>query len=169
MNQESILCIGKIVGVHGISGEIKVYPYAESMNLFNPGNRILVKESGDEHRSYTVRKARQHKRILCLAFEGIDDRNAAEALVGAGVFVQRSVLPETEEDTWYWCDLIGLDVFGTDEDYVGQITSIIETGSNDVYVVQNGEKETLIPAIATVVVNVDLETRRMQVDLPEGL
>lgn len=169
MNPDRILQIGKIVGIHGIKGELKVVSTSESLDLFRPGNQILVQLRDGACRPYTVRKVNAYKNILRMALDGIDDRNEAETVVGTQLFISRSVLPETEPDTWYWSDLIGLDVFTRDDEFIGRVASIIETGSNDVFVVRNGDKEILIPAIASVIVDIDLEARRMRVDLPEGL
>jgi len=82
-------------------------------------------------------------------------------------------LPELEEDTHYWFDIIGLSVFLKDNTFIGNVTSVIPTGSNDVYVVKDPDKnktqEILIPAIESVVLEIDLKNGRMSVDLPEGL
>lgn len=104
---------------------------------------------------------------MCL--KGVTDRDAAEALVGSQIFIAKAELPGLEPDTNYWFDLIGLDVLTTDEKYLGRIESIIQTGSNDVYVVKNGTTEILIPALESVVLTIDLESGRMQVELPDGL
>jgi 16S rRNA processing protein RimM len=90
-------------------------------------------------------------------------------MVGCDLFIKKSELPELEEGTYYWFDLIGIDVYTTQEEYLGRIASIVETGSNDVYVVKNGEQEILIPALETVVLDIDLGKKQMRVDLPEGL
>ncbi len=83
---------------------------------------------------------------------------------------QRECLPELEEeDTYYWVDLIGLSVFAVCGEYLGRIHSIFPTGSNDVFVVKDENREILVPALASVVVDVDLEGRTVRVDLPEGL
>ena len=74
-----------------------------------------------------------------------------------------------EKDSYFWFDLIGMAVFTTTGEYLGRLESIIETGSNDVYVVQDGKEEVLVPALESVVVDVDIEANRMQVELPEGL
>ena len=74
-----------------------------------------------------------------------------------------------DEDTYYWFDLIGIEVYTKTEEFLGRIESILETGSNDVYVVKKHEKEVLIPALKSVVLEIDLEHKLMQVDLPEGL
>ena len=83
--------------------------------------------------------------------------------------MEKSRLPALEEGTYYWSDLIGLDVHATDGRFLGKIASIFRTGSNDVYVTRDEDRETLIPALVSVVKSVDLETGRMTVDLPEGL
>ena len=169
MTPDRILPIGKIVGVHGLKGEVKAISSAESLGPFHPGKRILVKYQDGDHRPLTIKKAQPYKQILRMAFDGIDDRDAAETLVGKELCIRRSDLPETESDSWYWFDLIDLDVFTREDVYIGRVAEMIETGSNDVFVVRNGDAEILIPAIASVVIAIDLETRRMHVDLPEGL
>ena len=89
------------------------------------------------------------------------------------MFIERKRLPEPEEDTYYWSDLIGLSVFSEQGQSLGKIKTIMRTGSNDVYVVQDrsdGEtRETLVPALKSVVLEVNLEQRTMHVILPEGL
>ena len=80
----------------------------------------------------------------------------------------RAQMPPLEDGSYYWCDLIGSAVYD-DEQYIGTLESIIPTGSNDVYVVTDGEKETLVPALASVVREVDVNRKRMRVTLPEGL
>jgi len=89
--------------------------------------------------------------------------------VGAELLVDRSVLPEPEDDTYFWVDLIGLRVMDQALGLLGRIDSVIETGSNDVFVVKGGEREVLVPGLASVVVRVDLENGEMIIDLPEGL
>jgi 16S rRNA processing protein RimM len=104
-----------------------------------------------------------------VGLEGVTDRSAAEALTGAEVVVARGRLPQPEADSFYWTDLIGLTVATMDGKPLGNLVRILETGANDVYVVRQGKRETLVPALAAVVRRVDLEQRRMWVELPEGL
>lgn len=169
MNPEDILEIGKIVGVHGIRGQVKVYSYAESTDPFAPGKAVALKCFDGSYSTYTVEKVQPYKNMLRMAFEGIDGRDAAEALVGSAVFISRSTLPEPESDTWYWCDLIGLDVYAVNRGFIGRVVSMIETGSNDVFVVRNNGGETLIPAIDSIVIEIDIAANTMRVALPEGL
>ena len=165
--------VGKVVGVHGIKGNLKVCSYAESETVFKPGRSILVKKAGQIENRYSIQWAKPHGKAMLLSLKGIDDRNAADCLVGAEFFIERTSLPELEPGSYYWVDLIGLSVFSSDDQYIGYIESIIPTGSNDVYVVKNHDKnndhEILIPAIESVVLNIDFKNKIMRVDLPQGL
>jgi 16S rRNA processing protein RimM len=105
-----------------------------------------------------------------LQIENIDDRRAAEAFAGKEIWIKKSDLPTTEEGTYYWFDLIGLTVITTAGEILGKLDNILATGSNDVYVVRNAEgREILVPALETVVLEVDVAQKQMRVDLPEGL
>lgn len=93
----------------------------------------------------------------------------AEKLKGQELFVHRKHAVELEEDEYFICDLIGIDVYEEDK-LLGQLTDVLETGSNDVYIVQDSNmREILIPALKSVVESIDIEGKRMQVKLPEGL
>ncbi len=169
MSKNEHILIGRVVGVHGIKGCLRICSYAESDTLFAAGSSVLVKNSAAEIFPLTIRQAAPHKQGLLLHLEGIEDRDRAETLVGSGLFVRKSALPQPEEGSYYWHDLIGLSVFTSENSFLGKLASVIPTGSNDVYVVKHGKKETLVPALASVVTGIDLESGTMQVQLPEGL
>lgn len=169
MEKDNFLPIGKVVGIHGIHGILKVYSDSDSWSLFSPGCPIAIQNSDGSVKSWQIKWIRPHKRFLLLSLEGVSDVERAQGFKGARVLVDKSSLPQLEEGTYYWSDLIGLRVFLIDGTCLGNIESIIETGSNDVYVVRKGNRETLIPALEKVVKAVDLESKTMQVDLPEGL
>jgi 16S rRNA processing protein RimM len=158
------------VSAHGVGGTIKVYSYADSPALFNQGNNILVKNPDNSNeKSYRIKWSAPHSRFLLLMFEGVDSRSAADNLKGSELFIEKAVLPELEENTYYWEDIIGLSVYTEDDIFLGRVDSIIETGSNDVYVVKDGKREILIPAIESVIKLIDLDLKKMKVNLPEGL
>ena len=108
-----------------------------------------------------------------MAMEGIDTRDHAQALVGADLLVERAQLPELDDGIYYWADIIGLTVYGKDSARLGVVVDIMTTGGNDVYVVKPPHappgRERLIPALATVVTEIDVKRGIMRVDLPEGL
>jgi 16S rRNA processing protein RimM len=173
VQQNGFLVVGKIVGSHGIKGNLKIRSYAESDTVFKPGKSILVIQAGHIEKKYSIQWVKPHGKFMLLSLKGIEDRNAADSLVGAGVFIERASLPEPEEGSYYWIDIIGLSVFSTDDRYIGCIESIMPTGGNDVYVVKNQDisdhHEILIPAIESVVSSIDLKNKIMRVNLPEGL
>ncbi|MFO7667412.1 MAG: ribosome maturation factor RimM [Desulfobacterales bacterium] len=167
---DGFISIGKIVNAHGVDGTIKVYSYAESLSVFNPGNMILVRNPGDSpDKHYKVKWSAPHSRFVLLMFEEVNSRNLADNLKGSELFIEKAGLPELEENTYYWEDIIGLSVYTEDGIFLGRIESIIETGSNDVYVVNDGKSEVLVPAMESVVLKIDLDKKTMKVNLPEGL
>jgi len=173
VEKKGFLPIGKIVGAHGVKGNIKVYSYAESLALFEQGSSILVVSAKEFEQTFEIKWIKPHGRVALLSLEGIESRDLAETLIGSELFVKRDRLPELVDGSYYWFDIIGLAVFTNDEKYIGRVESIISTGSNDVYVVKDTQKdrdnEILIPATESVVLKIDLEQKRMIVDLPEGL
>ncbi len=169
METDGLLPIGKIVGAHGIMGALRVFSFAESPSVFKPGGLIYLKSDKGGERTCTIKWAKPHRKGVLLALKGIDSRNGAESLIGAELLVNKESLPKLEKGTYYWFDIVGLSVFTFDNAYIGRVTSILPTGSNDVYVVQDEDKEILVPALESVVVEIDFEKKRMTVDLPEGL
>ncbi len=163
------MLIGKIVGVHGFKGAHKLCSYAESLEVFVPGKSILIRDHRSREDFYKIDWVKPHTGTPLLSLNGIVNREQALALVGGELFIPKSELPELEEDTYYWHDLLGIEVYTPTDRLLGVIESIIDTGSNDVYVVKNKKKELLIPALESVVLEIDLDRGRMQVNLPEGL
>ena len=162
--------IGIIVGAHGVKGNSKVRSFADSLSLFKPGGALLARdEASGSTKHLEINWVKPHTGNMLISFRGVSDRNQAEALIGSELFIAKDELPVLDEDVHYWFDLIGIEVYTTEGDHLGRIESIIETGSNDVYVVKDGSTEVLIPALASVVLNIDTELNRMEVDLPEGL
>ena len=173
MDDDGIILIGKIVGAHGLNGTSKVHSYAESPNIFAPEMEILVKNAEGKIGPRRIRWAKPHARTLLLSFEGVTSRDQAQELVGCEMYVEKSVFPELDEGTYYWFDLIGLAVYTSNNDYLGRLESVLPTGSNDVYIVRNPKgdpkEEIIIPALESVVLDIDLGQKTMIVDLPEGL
>lgn len=167
-NKDGHILIGEIVGFHGLKGVLKIRSYAESLSVFEPESSVFLETDG-EKKVFTVEWVKAHKRGALMALETIRSRNQAETLMGAGLFIEKTRLPDLEDGVWYWSDLMGLSVYTINEEYLGRITDIITTGSNDVYVVKDGKNETLVPALEWVVTAVDMEKGVMQVVLPEIL
>ncbi|MBW1743630.1 MAG: 16S rRNA processing protein RimM [Deltaproteobacteria bacterium] len=169
MVEDALISIGKVVGTHGIKGYLKVISYAESTAPFADGKELALRQVGKPVARFRIESARPHKRGFLLALEGITSIDVAKEWVGYELCIDRATLPEPEQDTYYWDQIIGLDVFTVDGGRLGRVAAIFPTGSNDVYVVREGKKEILIPALESVVVDIDLTANTLRVDLPEGL
>ena len=166
MVADRLVAVGKVVKAHGVRGHLRLMPFGETLEGLGAGEEVSARlPDGSIQRLITVEIRTQRKSVLFLSREV---RTAAEAqrLVGAEICVPESRLPALAADEFYWHQLIGLEVMSVDGRRLGTIRQIIETGSNDVYVVQDGREEVLIPALAEVVREVNLERRLMVVHLP---
>jgi len=172
-DRDDLLLVGKVVGAHGIRGNLKVHSYTESLSVYETKEGIHVILPDGSIRTMTVDRVWRHGKGVLMIFESVTRRDQAEGLIGAELFVEKEYLPALEEDTYYWFDLVGLRVVDAAGASLGRLVRVISTPGNDVYVVRGERggqpKETLIPAIGDVVLGIDLEGGTMTVDLPEGL
>jgi 16S rRNA processing protein RimM len=166
MNKTTSFTIGKVTGVHGLGGNVKVWSFAESEETFSPGTSVLLKLEEEKGKLYTILKVLPHKKGVILSLEGVNTINLAEDLVGKEILIDRDQLPEPDEDSWFWEDLLGLDVIDHQKGFIGKVTDIFPTGSNDVLVVKDKEKETLVPMHKNFVETVDLDKKTMTITLP---
>ena len=155
--------LGRISGLFGVKGWVKVYSYTEPREaVLNYGRWLL--SVADGWREATVAEGQRHGKTVIARIDGYVDRDQAAGLVGAEIAVPRDALPETEEDRFYWSDLEGLRVVHRDGTELGRVAYLLETGANDVMVVQ-GEQERLIPFVmGEVILGVDLADGRIDVD-----
>lgn len=163
MSDERRLLLGRIVGVFGLRGELKLESSTEPRTaIFNYQPWTL--RAGTAEREVSGVRGRETSKNVVASFPGVDDRDAAQALVGQEIWVPRSALPEPEPGEYYWVDLEGLAVETVDGMALGRISHLFATGANDVVVVR-GERERLIPFVqGDVVRDIDLDAGRMVVD-----
>lgn len=161
--------IGKVTGVHGLNGNLKVWSFAESIDTFGAGRIVLLQTENGQSREFKIKKASTHKKGLLLSLETIENRTLAEELIGSEIKIGRDQLPEPEEDSWYWQDLIGLNVSDHIKGALGRVTDIFPTGAYDILVVtdKDNNKEILIPMNRHFVADVDLENQKIVTTLPE--
>lgn len=169
MSGDALIPIGKIVGTHGIKGLLKVISFAESTGSFAPGRHVSLRRQGQPDAIHTIASSAPHKSVVLLALEGIASIEEAEAWIGADLCINKTSLPDLETGTYYWHQIIGMDVITVEGRHLGRVAAIWPTGSNDVYVVRQGNHEILIPAIDSVVLEINPGQNSMRVDLPEGL
>ena len=167
--KKDLVLIGKIVGDHGLKGTSKIQSYAESLEIFKSGTVLLVSSPDGSENHYEIDWIKSHSRGALLTLKEVTDRDQAKSLIGSELYIEKAELPELEAGTYYWSDLIGVNVYTSDDRYIGSVASIIETGANDVYVVKDADKEILVPALESVVQSIDIESKIMRVELPEGL
>ncbi|MBC7264233.1 MAG: 16S rRNA processing protein RimM [Chloroflexi bacterium] len=160
------LVIGRVVAPWGRSGEIKVALETDFPHRFALLREVFV---GPDRTPRALLSSRLHQGHVILRLAGCDDRNAAEGLRGLEILIPISQAMPLEEGQYYLHQIFDLHVYDESECYLGQVMEILVTGSNDVYVVRDGERELLIPALADVILRVDLEQGRMIVRLPKGL
>ncbi len=159
-----MVVMGKIVAAHGILGWVKIQPYTEYLDSLLDYDTWQV---GDERtwRPVQVLEADVHGKVVIAKLEGVADRTAAEKCKGQLVAVPRSELPEEEEGEYYWSDLIGLKVMNVAGEELGAVDTLLETGANDVLSVRDAQgKQILIPFIASVIEQVDLQQKTILVD-----
>ncbi len=166
---DRLVLIGKVAATHGIKGQLRVVPFSGDADSILTQRTLILKGSNGESDIYEVVNSSVHGKKVLLTLKAFDDINKVEHLVGREIYVKREQLPELSEGEYYWCDLIGLKVFTTKGECLGELFDIISTGSNDVYLVRTGEHEYLVPAIEGIVTDINLREGVMIVDPPEGL
>ena len=163
-----LLQVGAILSTHGLKGEVKVFPTTDDKQRFLELNECIW-EKGTKRENLTIQSCRFFKSLVILKFRGIDDINAVEPYVKGNLFVDRDHAVACEEGEYFIADLIGLSVVEDTGRDLGYLTDVIETGANDVYVVEKDGREILIPAIRQCILDVDLAGSVMTVHLLDGL
>lgn len=157
---------GKIVTTHGIKGEVKIMPYTDYPELLCEFDRLFL---GKNHEEIIVERSRVSKNMIIAKLEGYDTPEASEKLRNKILYMHRDDL-ELDEDTYFIQDLIGLEVSDADSGFVyGKIIDVMQTGANDVYVIQGKDREYLVPAIPAVVISTNIDENTMTIRPLEGL
>lgn len=158
--------VGEVVKPHGVQGELKIYPITDNPQRFKKLKEVILVQD-QVSRRYNVVRAKVQPDGVYLMLEGITNRDEAEKLRGWAVKIDRAEVPPLKEG-WYYFELEGMQVY-EGETLLGTLTQVLQTGANDVYLVKGPKGEICVPALKTVVKNVDVAARRMDVTLPQGL
>lgn len=165
---EQFLQVGVISSTHGIRGEVKVFPTTDDPARFKKLKKVLL-DAGEERLELEVQSVKFFKQFVIVKFKGIDNINDIEKYKGKGLFVPRKDAVPLDEDEYYIADLIGMEVF-TGDGRFGVVKDVMETGANEVYIVESDEHgEVLIPAIRQCVLDINVEEKKMLVHLLDGL
>lgn len=165
--EPEFLSIGILHGLHGVRGEMKMEVWTDFPERIKKGKEIFI---GEKKEKQIVRSFKQVNHGFLIAFEGYEIPEDIRLLLKKKVYISTKQLPRLEENTYYYHQVIGMDVFSVDEVRLGKIVEIISTGSNDVYVIKGEDQnrpEILIPAISSVIVKVDLDDKKMIINPPE--
>lgn len=161
---ENLLKAGKIVNTHSLRGEVRIYPYCDGPEFLCEFDYLYV-----ENNKMKVISSRVHKGQALIKFEGINNINEAETLVGSMVYIDKDDI-ELEEGRFFIEDIKGMTVKDVETDEVyGKVINVIETGANDVFEVKSEEKILLVPKIDDVVKEIDLESKVILIKPIKGL
>ena len=165
MPRDGYRAIGVVERPRGLKGEVKARPLTDFPERFDPGARVFIAEQVRRIMSSNWQSGRVY-----LYIEGVADRESAEALRGELIEVPEDERPQTSEPFWYIDEIEGLSVVTSTSEQLGTIREVLQTGANDVYIVDRGERrDVLIPALRDVVTAIDIAAGTMTVDLPQGL
>ncbi len=166
---EDMFQVGVISSTHGIAGEVKVYPTTDDPKRFKKLKNVLL-DTGRGMQEMEIAGVKFFKQMVILKFRGYDKIEDIQPYKGKSLYVTRANAVKLEKDEYFIADLIGMKVYEEDDTCLGELTDVLQTGANDVYVVKmkNG-KDVLIPAIRQCILDVDVEGGRMKVRLLEGL
>jgi 16S rRNA processing protein RimM len=165
---DDLIVIGKIVSVHGVRGEVKVYSFTDPLdNLLDYRRWTLTRDS--EIKQVELVRGRLQNNVLVAKLRGLDDREVARTYAGFEIRVPRSELPALNDGEFYWHQLIGLRVIDQAGQFLGRLDHLLETGANDVIVVKPVEgslddRERLLPYTEQCVQAIDLASGEMRVD-----
>lgn len=166
---EALIGLGQVSGAQGLQGAVKVRADAEAATT-DPEVFAALGEVWIGGRGYEVLQAGRHKNQVLLWLEGVDTRSRAEELAGLEVLGDRRRFPPLPPGEYYWFQVLGLPVVNAaDGVWLGHLDHIISTPGHDVYVVRQGEREILLPAVEDVIVEINLEAGMIRVLPPEGL
>lgn len=166
---EDLLRVGVIANTHGIRGEVKVFPTTDEKERFKDLKKVIL-DTGKEQKVLEIQSVRFFKNLVILKFKGIGNINDIEMYKGKDLLVTREDAVPLEEGEYFIADLLDLDVYSDEDEKIGVLYDVMQTGANDVYVVKTEEgKEILLPAIDECILDIDLEESRMTVHIMEGL
>ncbi len=165
------IALGRVSGLFGVKGWVKVFSDTQPRENITQYSAWWLNnaESTQDWKEIKVVQARPHGKTIIASFEGITTREAAAKLIGQQVAIPRSLLPEAQEDEYYWADLVGCNVVSVSGDEMGLVDSLFETGANDVLVVKRNKgsdnSEVLIPwVIPDVITYIDIPAKQIVVD-----
>jgi 16S rRNA processing protein RimM len=166
---ESKLQVGVISSTHGVRGEVKVFPTTDDVKRFKRLKEVIL-DTGKEELVLEIESVKFFKQFVILKFKGFDNINDIEKYKTKSLYVTRANAVRLRKDEYFIADLQGLTVIDEAEQVIGTLRDVMETGANDVYIVDMTDgREVLIPAIKECILNVDIEGGKIQIHIMDGL
>ena len=166
---EDLLQVGVVTTTHGVRGEVKVFPTTDDSARFKKLKNVIL-DTGKEKLDMEITNVKFFKNLVIVKFKGYDNINDVERFRQAKLLVTRDNAVELAEKEYFIADLIGLKASSDEGEELGEITDVLQTGANDVYVIsKEGTLDLLVPAIKDCVVNVDIEAGTIVLHLLDGL
>jgi 16S rRNA processing protein RimM len=162
------IAVGRIVGVFGHRGWLKVITYANLGDRFE-GVPVVYLERGNEYSGMVIIAHKMYKKNIMVKLKGIDNPEKGKEFIGKELFLPDNQKIELPADHYFLHDIIGLAVFDIRGQYLGKVTDVIPAGQNDVYVIQNQKKEIMIPAVAEFIKEINLKDGKMIIQLWEEI
>lgn len=166
---EDLLQVGILSSTHGVRGEIKVFPTTDDVKRFKK-NKEYILGTKNGNIDVMVESVKFFKQFVILKFEGIDTLDDILAYKGCSLYVNRAHAVKLQKDEYFIADLIGMEVFDEEDNYIGKLTDVLETGANDVYEITTEDENTyLFPAIKECIKKVDMDNRKITAYVMPGL
>ena len=161
--------VGIFSSTHGVHGEFKVFPTTDDVTRFKKLKEVILVTDKTE-KVLKITSVKFFKQFAIVKFEGIDTLNDVEVYKGASLLVDRKNAVKLQKDEYFIADLIDLEVVDEQENKLGTLVDVMQTGANDVYIVKNDEgKELLFPAIKECILDIDFKAKKMTVHVMDGL
>jgi len=166
---EELFPFGRIVGQHGLRGDLRVRPLTDGSDVLCVASEVYLRDASGRVQRHELARAALHKGQVLLRLKGFEGINQAAVFVGSEVLMRLDALPELDENEYYWHQIQGLEVVDRKHGLLGTLDEMFTTAAHDIYVVHGPFGEVLIPVVASMVLAVDPDAGRIEVDLPEGL
>ena len=161
MNTDDLILIGKLTKLHGIKGMLKLASFAESIDAFYDIDWIYLKKGDGSLIKEQIETIAPHKSGALVSFKSVHGIEDAQRLVGDELYIEKEHLEELPSGEYYRYELIGLEVITDEGIHLGKIEDLLPTGSNDVFVVRDGERENMIPATKEVIKDINIAKGEM--------
>ena len=169
VNVVDALVVAKITKCFGVRGYVKVQPRTQTLRRLKNGRQVFLGTSLPEPHAYHIEDVIVRDRSVLIKFDGIDDRTSAESVVGKYMFTDGERIPEPPKGTYFIHQIIGCDVWSTEGKFLGVIEDVLKLPAQHIWILRRGGRQYMIPAVRQFVREVNIQERKILVNLIDGL